>query len=188
MLVDVRAGIKKKVGVHTCRVSNGGIMSYLKHNGTNGKSKQRAAKKPDEPLRVVMSAPEREPGSLPPSSIQHDLNYVAGLDGIEGSLDWIAKGLQRLTDEDFTVNLTLAQGSNIHPIKLTLAENDFDDTMGRLVTAFERIADSLARLAGLSRPRLEDWHEQNEYTPRYKDAVSESGAPNASQQGVLQKS
>ena len=36
--------------------------------------------------------------------------------------------------------------------------------MDRFITAVERIADSLARLAGLSRPRLEAWHEQDEYS------------------------
>jgi hypothetical protein len=163
-------------------------MSYLKHN-SNRTKQQKSAKKPeDTKTTVVVAGPDREPGGLPAPSIQHDINYVDGMDGIEASLDWIAKGLARLTNDDHVVGLHLAQGSNIYPVKLTLAENDFDDTMGRLVTAFERIANSLARLAGLSRPRLEDWHEQNEYTPRYKDAVSESGAPNASQQDVLQKS
>ena len=49
--------------------------------------------------------------------------------------------------------------------------------MDRLVTAVERIADSIAKLAGLSRPRLESWHEQDEYEPRYKDIAVDSGAP-----------
>lgn len=62
-------------------------------------------------------------------------------------------------------------------LKLTLADNDNDDTMDRLVTAFERIADSVAKLAGLTRPRLESWHEQDEYEPRYKDMAVDGGAP-----------
>ena len=48
--------------------------------------------------------------------------------------------------------------------------------MGRLVAAFERIADSVAKLAGLNRPRLESWHEQCEYEPRYKDIACDGGA------------
>lgn len=46
-----------------------------------------------------------------------------------------------------------------------------------MVTAFERIADSVARLAGLPRPRLESWHEQDVYEPRYKDVSVDGGAP-----------
>jgi hypothetical protein len=49
--------------------------------------------------------------------------------------------------------------------------------MGRWVTAIERIADAVAKLAGLSRPRLESWHEQDEYEPRHKDIAVEGGAP-----------
>lgn len=154
-------------------------MSYLKHNSTNGKSRPKAAKKPDEPVKVVLTGPESKLG-MPAPAMQHDLNYVAGLDGIEVSLDWIAKGLQRLTDQDFTVNLTLGQGDNTYPVKLTLANNDCEDTLDRLVAAFERIADSLGRLAGLSRPRLENWHEQNEYEPRYKDIAVDGGVPGPS--------
>jgi len=154
-------------------------MSYLKQESTNGDSKQPEAETKSEngKTTVVVTGPDREPGDLSSASINHEINYVAGIDGIEASLDWIAKGLARLTNEDCTVNLGLAQGSNIYPIKLALAENDFDDTMGRVVTAFERIADSLARIDGLSRPRLEEWHEQDEYTPRYREAMGDRGAP-----------
>lgn len=63
------------------------------------------------------------------------------------------------------------------PVKITLAANDDEDTLDRLVTAFERIADAVAKLAGLSRPRLESWHEQVEYEPRYKDIAVDGGAP-----------
>lgn len=63
------------------------------------------------------------------------------------------------------------------PVKLTLADNDEHDTMDRLVAAIERIADSLAKLAGLSRPRLERWYEQEEYEPRHKSIACDGGAP-----------
>jgi len=45
----------------------------------------------------------------------------------------------------------------------------------------ERIADSVAKLAGLTRPRLESWHEQDAYEPRYKDAACDGGAPGPKQ-------
>lgn len=74
----------------------------------------------------------------------------------------------------YPVKVALEQGE---PIQFTLSENDYDDTLDRLVTAFERIADSVAKLAGLSRPRLEHWHEQEEYRPRYRDSACDGGAP-----------
>jgi hypothetical protein len=99
------------------------------------------------------------------------------LDGVEASLDYVARVISRITSDDHTVGLSVGQGANTNPIKLTLADNDFDDTMNRLVTAFERIADSVAKLAGLNRPRLESWHEQDAYVPRYKDIAVDGGAP-----------
>src|SRR5579862_5193742 len=152
-------------------------MTYLKHSNNSNKSKQpKAAKKPEDNVtKVVVSGPDT--GHTPSPAMQHDINHVAGIDGIEASLDWIAQGITRLTSDGFGVHLTVAQGSNIHPIKVTLADNDFDDTMDRFVTAVERIADSVAKLAGLSRPRLESWHEQVEYEPRYKDIAVDGGAP-----------
>jgi hypothetical protein len=107
--------------------------------------------------------------------MQHDINYVSGLGGIEESLDWIARGLDKLTSDEHDISLSTGYGTD--PVKLTLAENDYDDTMDRVVTAIERIADSLARLAGLNRPRLESWHEQEDYTPRYKASACDGGAP-----------
>ena len=65
---------------------------------------------------------------------------------------------------------------NDYPVKVTLSDNDNDDAMDRFVTALERIADSVAKLAGLSRPRLESWHEQDEYEPRYKSTACDGGA------------
>ena len=63
------------------------------------------------------------------------------------------------------------------PMKLTFADDDVEDAMSRFLSAFERIADSLAKLAGLSRPRLEHWYEQDEYEPRYKSSACDGGAP-----------
>lgn len=73
--------------------------------------------------------------------------------------------------------ISLSTGHGTDPVKITLADDDYSDTMGRLVDAFERIADSVAKLAGLNRPRLESWHEQDAYEPRYKATAADGGAP-----------
>src|SRR5690349_16882591 len=130
------------------RVDLEDVMGYLKHES---KGKGRQAPKPKkqespEPSTVALTGPESR-------SMQHEVNYVQGIDGVEVALDGIANGIGRLTNEDFPVHLILAQGSNTNPVQITLKSNDYDDTMDRLVTALERIADSIARLAGLSRPR-----------------------------------
>jgi hypothetical protein len=154
-------------------------MPYLKHNS---KTKQpKSAKKPEDATRVVVTGPDT--GHMPSPSLQHDINHVAGLADIEASLDWIAKGISRLTSDEQCIHLSVSTGYNTDPIKLTLAPNDYDDTLDRVVTAFERIADSLARLAGLSRPRLECWHEQEEYRPRYRDIACDGGAPGPDAKG-----
>ena len=99
--------------------------------------------------------------------------------GIEESLDWTARGLAEFTAEDNSISLCTAR--NIATVKITLATDDYndDETMSRLVMAVERIADSLGRLAGLSRPRLESWREQEEYEPRHKSSVCDGGTPGA---------
>ena len=141
-------------------------------------AKKRETKKVNEkltPERIVVTGPDT--GRTPSSSMQHDINHVAGLDGVEQSLDWIARSLSQLTSDDHTVGVVLGQNRYAGPVKITFADNDEEDTVDRLVTAFERIADSVARLAGLSRPRLEHWHEQNEYTPLYRDSACDGGVP-----------
>lgn len=88
-------------------------------------------------------------------------------------------GASMFTHPDgYPVKVALEQGEQgSNPIQLTLSENDYDDTMNRFVTALERIADAVAKIAGLSRPRLESWHEQDEYEPRCKDIAVDGGAP-----------
>ncbi len=70
----------------------------------------------------------------------------------ELSKRWIVlrRALSRLPDRTHVINVSEQQEEESSPIRLTLDENDSADTMGRIVTAFERIADSLAKLAGLS--------------------------------------
>lgn len=139
------------------------------------------------PTRVEVTGPD-VPSYTPTPSLQHDINHVEGLGEVAAHLDWIGDAVARLTSDDHYVGLALCQNRYGGPVKLTLADNDDDDTMGRLTTAFERIADSVARLAGLSRPRLEPWHEQDEYTPRYKDIACDGGAPGPKQAADGQKS
>lgn len=152
--------------------------TYLKQGEVGGSKRTREPKKSatreDAPVRVVVTGPEGTSRTTTPS-MQHDINYVSGLKGIEESLDWIAKGISRLTGDEHSIALCTSPG--INPIQVTLSTNDYDDTMDRFVTAMERIADSIAKLAGLTRPRLEMWHEQDAYTPRYKDIAADGGAP-----------
>jgi hypothetical protein len=159
-------------------INGGSVGTYLKHKDGQP-AKKRASKQPPQPQQpntVVLTGPEHPPHLSTPS-IQHDINHVAGIAGIEESLDYIARQVGRLSNDENSVGLSLGQGEHTYPIKLTLAENDFDDTMDRLVTAFERIADSVAKLAGLNRPRLESWHDQDEYVPRYRDSACDGGVP-----------
>ncbi len=151
------------------------MATFLKQPKPKSKPKQPAAKKQEAPNQVVVTGPDT--GYMKSPALQHDINHVAGLGDVEESLDWIARSLCRLTDDDHAVSLSLGQGSNTSPVQITLADNDYTDTMDRLVTAFERIADSVAKLAGLSRPRLEHWHEQEEYVPRYRAEACDGGAP-----------
>ncbi len=144
----------------------------------DGQTKKRERKQPPQPQQpstVVLVGPEWNCESSP--SMQHDINHVAGMDGIEGSLDNLVGAVARLTHDDHTVGVAVCQNRYGGPVKLTLADNDEDGTLGDLVTALQRIADSVAKLAGLNRPRLESWHEQNEYTPRFRDIACDGGAP-----------
>jgi hypothetical protein len=101
--------------------------------------------------------------------------YVSGLSGIEESLDCLTQAVRRITSDE--TDFSLSTGHSTDPVKITLADNDHSDTMDRLVTALERIADAVAKVAGLNRPRLESWHEQCAYEPRYKDVACDGGAP-----------
>ena len=110
-------------------------------------------------------------------SVQHDINHFAGLADIQESLDWIAKGIGKLTHDDHTVGLALCQNLYGSPVRLALCDSDGSEMTDRVVDSLERIAASIARLAGLNRPRLESWHEQCEYEPRYKAVACDGGAP-----------
>jgi hypothetical protein len=150
-------------------------MSYLKQKDAQAQ-KKRESKQPPQPNTVVLTGPEPSYGGSM-RSIQHDINHVAGMDGIEGSLDNLASAVARLTHDDHSVGVAVCQNRYGTPVQLALTDTDGNDMMDRLVAAFERIADSVAKLAGLNRPRLESWHEQDEYTPRYKDTACDGGSP-----------
>jgi hypothetical protein len=150
-------------------------MSFPKHGATGPRKgkKQQPAPQTQQPL--VLTGPTVPTGIYPSTpSIQHDINHVAGLAGIEESLDVLGAAVRRLTGDD---GISLSTSYGALPVKITLADDDYSDTMGRLITAFERIADSIAKLAGLNRPRLECWHEQDQYEPRYRDCAADGGAP-----------
>jgi hypothetical protein len=102
---------------------------------------------------------------------------VSGLADVATHLDWIGDAVARLTHDDHSVGVSVCQNRYGGPIQITPTDEDGNSTMDRLVTAMERIADSVAKLAGLTRPRLESWHEQDEYEPRYKDIAVDGGAP-----------
>jgi hypothetical protein len=140
------------------------------------KGKKRPSQPQTELQPIVVTGPPVSKGMYSSTpSIQHEINHVAGLSGIEQSLDCLVDVVRRITGDGY--DLSLSTGHNTDPVKITLADNDYSDTMDRLITAFERIADSVAKLAGLSRPRLESWHEQDAYEPRYKDVACDGGAP-----------
>lgn len=136
--------------------------NFLKQPQQTKKRESRALTKktPVTPAQVVVTGPDTGYGPSP--SMQHDINHIAGLSDVEASLDRIARSLSRLTNDEHAVGLSVAQGSNANPIKVTLADNDFDDTMDRLVTAFERIADSISKLVGFNGPRLERRYEESD--------------------------
>lgn len=153
--------------------------NYIKQNDVSAEAKRKRGAKGKtnsngEALKVEVTGVDDPIRRY--TSIQHDINYVGGLDGIEQSLDWIARGLEKLTSDECSVTVSATTNFNSEPIKITLAPNDYDDMMDRFVAAVERIADSMARLAGLNRPRLERWYEQDEYTPRHKLDMGNSGA------------
>ena len=165
-------------------------MGYLKQvevkqsRSKKGAGKKRETTTKPEPVNVVVTGPDA-PGFTHSQNLQHDINYVSGLIDVRDSLDSIAQGLRRLTSDEHNVHITTGYGTS--PVKLTLADNDEEDAMDRFLSAFERIADSLAKLAGLSRPRLERWYEQEEYEPRYKNIACDGGVPGPAE-GAVQKS
>jgi hypothetical protein len=157
-------------------------MGFLKQNEVEGPKKKTSAtkgKRNADAVKVIVGGPD-DSHNMRTHSMQHDINYVNGLDGIEQSLDWIAKGISKLTSDEHSISLCTGYTD---PVKLTLAGNDYDDTMGRVVTAIERIADSLAHIAGLGRPRLEPWHDQDSYNPPFRDSACDGGAPGPATKG-----
>lgn len=109
-------------------------MGYLKQDEVKrSKSKKGTAKKGEaakklEPVQVVVTGADVPPGT-PNPPLQHDINYVAGLIDIRDSLDWIAKGLMRLTSDEHNIHLAPDYGTA--PLKLTLADNDEEEAMAR---------------------------------------------------------
>ena len=124
-----------------------------------GTTKQPQPQPPQQP--VIVTGPGKEyPHSTP--SIQHDINHVAGLAGIEESLDALTSAVSRITGADQAIGLTTGHG--IDPVKITLVDDIYEDgPLATLTQAVARIADSLAKIAGLNRPRLERWNESSKW-------------------------
>jgi hypothetical protein len=154
-----------------------------KHERAPRKTSKKPQPTTESTTKVEVNGPMGDYGHY--RSMQHDINHVAGMDGIEGSLDNLVSVVARLTHDDHSVGVSIGQNQYSGPVQITLADNDNSDTMGRLVTAVERIADSVAKLAGLSRPRLEEWHHQDAYEPRYCDAPGgEAPGPKQSEASI----
>jgi len=132
---------------------------------------------PDQPKKPKKGKTNPPVESGPAPTHQHDINYVRGLVDVATNLDWIGDAVASLTADGNFVGLSVCQNRYGGPIQLTATDEEGNDVMERLVTAMERIADSLAKVGGLTRPRLESWHEQKEYEPRFKDIACDGGAP-----------
>jgi hypothetical protein len=113
-------------------------MGYLKHNA-NGSNGKRPRTKPVKPETV------------PPVTVNVDMS------GVEAELAAIAHSAHSYVVNSFDGEHKLAiftgpSGSGYHPVLIALEESDtMDRVIGaseRIATAFERIADSLARLTG----------------------------------------
>ena len=145
-----------------------------KHEVTTPAPRKGNKKPPQPAVAAVAAAPDPNLGL---GDVAVALNRIAGLyANHQRRMDMGENGLSISTSSfDDPVKVQLESGDN--PVKLTFADNIEDDAMDRLITAFERIADSIAKLAGLNRPRLESWHEQDEYEPRYKGVACDGGAP-----------
>jgi len=153
-------------------------MGIIKHEDKQGpQPKRKPQGKPSESVTRVEVTGPNVPAYTPTASMQHDINHVEGLDDVARHLGGIGDAVARLINDDSYVGLAVCQNRYGGPIQITPTDEDGNSTMDRLVTAVERIADSVARLAGLTRPRLESWHEQDEYEPRYKDIAADGGAP-----------
>jgi hypothetical protein len=117
----------------------------VKHEPAPRKGKKQPQSQPQvEPQLHVVTGP---PNPLAPfhaeRSIQHDINHVAGLAGIEQSLDDMTSALYRITSDSHDFSLSTAH--NADPVKITLADNDYSDTMDRLITAFRLLSVSLTQ-------------------------------------------
>lgn len=159
-------------------------MGYLKQGDVNGNGKR--SKKPKTPktaqaqIETALSQPNGGCGYG--EGVRESRCVAEAVDGLASIVSrFVAhardgeNGHSLYTDPNgYPVRVELESTA---PVQVTLADNDTEDAMERFLSAFERIADSLARMAGLSRPRLEHWYEQDEYEPRYKSSACDGGKP-----------
>jgi hypothetical protein len=102
--------------------------TFLKQPKPQAKTSRKAKQTtdPENITKVIVTGPD-VPGHISSPSMQHDINYVKGLSEVEASLDWIARGISKLTSDDDTVGVVLGQNRYCGPVKLTLADNDEED-------------------------------------------------------------
>lgn len=124
-----------------------------KHEATARRKKKQPQPAP-APQPLVVTGPPVEYGR---PSIQHDINHVEGLSGIEGALNELAAVVSRYVnraasdDHNSLAVFTGPEGSGFHPVLLAFQ----GETTDRIATALERIADALSKTAGLNLPSLE---------------------------------
>ena len=129
----VSAGIKKKVVMHGCRVSNGDGMTYLKHKDGKGKRSVPAAKKREqEPVR---------------GGIQYlDVN---GLDDLAEAMNKLASAAQGYAHnatigENSLELFSGSESSGYRPVRLVLE----GEAVEGIADSLKRIADALAANRG----------------------------------------
>ena len=104
------------------------MTAVIKHERQPKRTKTPKRAEEQQSMKVGVSGPD-VPGHAPNPSLQHDINHVAGLGDIEESLDWIARGIGKLTSDEHTITLNLSTGYRTDPIRVTLEPNDYDDTL-----------------------------------------------------------
>jgi len=134
-------------------------MTIPKHEATARRKKKppQPPQAPDATTVVVTGPPNPDAPFHAERPMQHEINRVAGLSGIEGALDELAGVVSGYVnraasdDHNSLAVFTGPEGSGYNPVLLAFQ----GDTTDRIATALERIADALAKTAGLNLPSLE---------------------------------
>lgn len=90
-------------------------MSVIKHERAPRKAKKTQQPPASENITNVVATGPMSEHTGQPRSMQHEINHVAGLDRIEGSLDNLVSVVERLTHEDHAVSLSVSQAQTRIP-------------------------------------------------------------------------